>query len=196
MKEKTKKEEKNNKVLLAFFISFLCLCLVVTIYLIGYKIGTIGVSSNIIKQLDVIKITSNSVEWNVSEELKIFKNPKLNNKNIIAPNSKGTYKFIVQNESPENIYYNLCFLDENRHKINMKFRLKLDNIYVIGDSENWIDISQMNMKNVLITSNSKTMYTLEWYWEEAENDSEIGKQDYSEYRLYINFTPNFNGEFI
>lgn len=191
-------EELNKKhkrrIFLIILIVLLFLCIFISIYLIGYHIGTIGVSADVTKQLDVIKITSNSVGWNISDELNIFANPEFNNNSIIAPNSKGIYKFIVQNSSAENINYNLEFIESNEHNINMKFRLKMDNIYIIGSKDNWQEPHELNMESVLIVGGSKTMYTLEWYWEETEEDTKIGKNDYADYRLYITFTPDLPGD--
>lgn len=189
------KEIKRKPVIIISIIS-LFLFLIITIYLIGYQIGTIGVSADIMAQLDVIKITSNCVEWNNSKELSIFNNGIFSNKNMIAPNLKGTYKFIVQNTSSENIRYNISFLEENKHNVNMKYRLKIDNIYVVGGKDNWEDITGMNIEDILITNNSKTMYTIEWYWEESENDTQIGKKEYAEYKLYIRFTPFWQGSMV
>lgn len=190
MNDKKIEENKNLKkqTIFIMFVILLSICLILSIYLLGYRLGTIGVSANITKQLDVIKITSNSVDWKESDKLQIFNDTSLNN-NRIAPNSNGTYKFIVQNETSENIRYNLSFIEENEKNINMKFRLKIDNIYVIGNENEWIDISEMKVEDVLITSNSKTMYTLEWYWQNGENDTYIGKSEHTEYSLNVNFTP-------
>lgn len=183
-------ESKNSKrkAILILFIILFFICFIISIYLLGYRLGTIGVSSSVSKQLDVIKITSNSVDWKESDKLKIFDESNLKN-DLIAPNSNGTYKFIVQNEASENIRYNISFIEENEKNINMKFRLKIDNIYVIGNENEWIDISEMKVEDVLITSNSKTMYTLEWYWQNGENDTYIGKSEHTEYSLNVNFTP-------
>lgn len=187
----TQEENKSRKrIFLIILIVMLFLCIFISVYLIGYHIGTIGVSADVTKQLDVIKITSNSVGWNISDELNIFANPEFNNDSMIAPNSKGTYKFIVQNNSSEHIYYNLEFMEKNEHNINMKFRLKLDNIYIIGSKDKWQEPHELNMKDVLIVGGSKSMYTLEWYWEESEEDTNIGKKDYADYQLFINFTPD------
>lgn len=185
--DKNKKIKK--RIILIVFIVFLSICLILSIYLLGYKVGTIGVSADLSKQLDVVKITPNSVDWKASDKLRIFNNPSLVNNNLIAPNSNGTYKFIVQNESTENIRYNISFIEENKHDINMKFRLKIDNIYVVGNEDKWVDVSEMNLEDVLITASSKTMYTIDWHWQEAENDTQIGQEEYSEYQLNVSFTP-------
>lgn len=76
----------------------------------------------------------------------------------------------------------------------MKYRLKMDNIYVIETSYTWKTADEINMKNVLIPANSRTLYTLEWYWEESDNDTLIGKKDYADYELSINIVPNIEGE--
>lgn len=190
MNDKKIEENKNLKkqTIFIMFVILLSICLILSIYLLGYRLGTIGVSANITKQLDVIKITSNSVDWKESDKLQIFNDTSLNN-NRIAPNSNGTYKFIVQNETSENIRYNISFLEENENNINMKFRLKIDNIYVAGNENEWINASNMNLEDVLITSNSKTMYTIEWYWKENKNDTEIGNKSNANYSLNVGFTP-------
>lgn len=187
--EKPEKSKSKKGILLIIFIVMLLLCVFISIYLIRHQIGTIGVSTDTLKQLDVIKITSNSVGWNISDKLNIFANPEFDNNCMIAPNSKGIYKFIVQNNSDKNIKYNLEFIEKNEHNVNMKFRLKLDNIYIIGSKDNWQEPEELCLENILIASGSQSMYTLEWYWEETSRDSEIGMKDYADYQLFITFTP-------
>lgn len=185
--DKEKNEYLHRKILIIIFVILFSISVILSVYLLGYRLGTIGVTPSLTKQLDVIKITSNSVDWKQSDKLKIFDNSSLK-KGVIAPETNGIYKFIVQNESSENIKYNMSFIEENTENINMKFRLKIDNIYILGNEDNWVDISKMNLEDILITSNSKTMYTLEWYWKSTENDTNIN-EDGANYSLNINFTP-------
>lgn len=76
----------------------------------------------------------------------------------------------------------------------MKYRLKMDNIYVLGTSKEWKKTDEMIIQDVLIPANSRTLYTLEWYWEESDNDTLIGKKDYADYELFINIVSNIEGE--
>lgn len=189
--EEKPKTSNRKKVILAALISILTVFIIITIYLIGYHIGIIGVSADISKQLDIIKITPESIGWNNSDILNIFGKSKFGDKGIIAPNSSGTYRFVVENDAFENICYKIKFIEENFNQINMKYRLKLDNVYIIGSRTRWASIEELAVEDLIITPNSKTMFTLEWKWFETPYDTMIGEQDYAEYQLYLNFAPDY-----
>ena len=67
----------------------------------------------------------------------------------------------------------------------MKYRLKLNNVYIVGDENNYEDLNKLSLEDIKILEKSKCLYTLEWKWEDSENDIEIAKNGLATYRLYI-----------
>lgn len=109
------------------------------------------------------------VKWHNHTNLNIFKDSakisKVNGK--IAPESKGTYKFKVNNGTKYNLKYKISFLEENDHNMNMKFKLKKGNTYLI---DHYVSYNQLNIDNMVLSSNDYNTYYLEWKWE-GNNDS-------------------------
>lgn len=133
-----------------------------------------------------IEVKQGDINAELIEDLDIFKNPEFNNQKIIAPKSKGRYNFTIKNLAKNNISYNIMMTEENKWNINLKYKLKQDNIYIVGNQDTWVDIDDLNVKDLISTDNSEHLYTLEWYWEDAENDTEIGTTPNVNYKLKIN----------
>lgn len=187
----SKNETNRNKIFV--IISILLIVVLIESCLLGYKLGRIGYSSIstsgiVEKDIDLIRITGeNGVKWN-NNELQVFKNANYNEKKIIAPHSSGTYKFYVKNETENNIVYNIRLVDEMSHFINMKYKLKIDNIYICGNENNYVDIDKINIDNIVLMKNSTTLYSLEWYWEDNDKlDTNVGGLKTDEY-----YTLKFN----
>ena len=144
--------------------------------LLGYKMGKIGYStvnlsgttSN--ENIDLIEITDENGATLKNSNLQIFKNEKFNGEKIIAPMSKGTYQFYVKNVVGNNITYNIRVLDEMNHFVNMKYKLKLNDVYICGNKDEYVGIDELNIDKIVLTKDSTTLYTLEWCW---ENDDEL-----------------------
>lgn len=119
-------------------------------------------------------------------EAQIFKHSSFNIvDNKIAPTSRNSYKFIVRNGNSFNIKYNLVMKEENNYNINMRYRLKLRGRYVIGDSDTWVKAEELQRIGILLANNSYDTYTLDWCWFESENDTEVGTNVESHYKLFI-----------
>ena len=180
------KNKRKNKILIIIIILLIIILLVMC--LLGYKIGKIGYStvnstgttSN--ENVDLIKITDeNGATWK-NNNLQIFKNEKFNGEKIIAPNSKGTYKFYIKNEVENNITYNIRLLDEMNHFVNMKYKLKLNDVYICGNKDEYVGIDKLNIDNIVLTKDSTTLYTLEWYWEDNDElDTYVGSLKEDQY---------------
>ena len=66
--------------------------------------------------------------------------------------------------------------------VNMKYKLKVDNIYIKGSTENYITLDQMNLNDIVVLKNSTNIYTLEWYWDDDDKlDTHIGNQEEDNY---------------
>ena len=181
-----KKIEKSVKRYNIIFILIIVLLLIIC--LLGYKIGKIGYStvetSNEVEdeKIDIITITDENTKWNPNAHLNIFNNVQFNGEKIIAPHSMGIYKFYVKNEVDSDITYNIRILDEMSNFVNMKYKLKINNVYILGNKETYVSIDELNLDNIILMRDSTTLYTLEWYWEDDdEKDTYIGSLDSEEY---------------
>ena len=66
--------------------------------------------------------------------------------------------------------------------VNMKYKLKLDNIYVKGNKSEYITLDQMNLDDIVVLKNSTNIYTLEWYWDDNDElDTHVGSQEEDNY---------------
>ena len=116
------------------------------------------------------------VKWNDNTNLNIFtdskKISKVNGK--IAPESTGIYVFNVNNETKYNLKYNISFIESNEYSINMKYKLKKGNTYLV---DQYVSYEQLNINDMLLNSNKTDVYSLEWKWvgDNDNNDTTIGK---------------------
>lgn len=153
--------------------------------------NTIGIDQNItnpdIEPKPVkIKITENGNKpWDQLEYLDIFKNSYFYNTNIIAPGVSGKYNFEVESTSNKSIIYFIKFIEDNPKRINIKYKLKKDNEYIIGNENEWSYINNESTNNFILQSKDTQKYTLYWYWEHSKNDTDIGMSSDSKYGLQI-----------
>ena len=84
--------------------------------------------------------------------------------------------------------------DKNDKNINIKYRLKMNNTYIIGDENNWVSIEKMKLDNIYGLKDSKTIYALEWKWEDSDNDTQIAKEGLATYTVYIDIYSKLEGE--
>lgn len=184
MDEKENKENKENKKLVIILLVFIFL--IILIALLINHLGKVGYVNTTNEQTDIIEVTQNDIGWDMLEELNIFRNKKYNNENIIAPRSIGTYSFLVRNVTDENLVYDVQLREINNYNINMKYRLKLENVYVAGNKEEWKDVKDISIENVIVPAGSTNFYTLEWYWADNDvQDTKIGSLSYADYTLRI-----------
>ena len=183
------KKKDNKKTIMCIIILILVL-----IFWLGYRIGKIGykettISPNNNFENNSIILLENDMQKIKNNQLNIFNNKDFNNEKIIAPHSKGTYQFYLQNKTNTDIIYNIKFSDEMQNFINMKYRLKLDNIYIKGNSENYVSLDELELSNIIILKDSTNIYTLEWYWDDNDKlDTFVGSREednYYEINLYI-----------
>lgn len=130
------------------------------------------------------------VKWNDNTNLNIFtdskKISKVNGK--IAPESTGIYVFNVNNKTKYNLKYNISFIESNEYSINMKYKLKKGNTYLV---DQYVSYEQLNINDMLLNNNKTDVYSLEWKWvgDNDNNDTTIGKSAKEEdinYSLKIN----------
>jgi len=161
---------------------------------LGYKIGKIGcntVPTPGEPTLKIIRVSDNKVELDEKTELDIFANEKYNYENKIAPRSKGSYKFFVKNVSANNLSYNIKFSDFMTNPVNMKYKLKIDNVYIRGNASTYVDLSELNVDEITVQKDSNNVFTLEWYWEDDDkNDTQTGRLENQYYILNLEVAVN------
>lgn len=107
--------------------------------------------------------------------LDIFKNK------IIAPGMSGLYLFNVHAKSK--IKYSIKMDKISKYDINLKYRLKKNNQYII---DNWVKVDKLNTEEFNLNKNETDNYILEWKWFDSNQDNFIGR-NLDKYILNINF---------
>ncbi len=99
--------------------------------------------------------------------------------------SSGTYRFSVKNNSNYDMIYNIKFEHDMTNYINMKYKLKIDNIYIRGNDNDYVDINKLNVESIIVPKHSINVYTLEWKWEnDNENDIKVGFNKDNQYYYF------------
>ena len=130
--------------------------------------------------LEVYDDEYNTIKWNGAADLKIFENSYSAN-NTIAPESTGSYEYMVRNSTDYKLKYDLSFEETNTSNINMKYKLKKNGTYLNSEYVSYADLA---LTNQTIEVGTKDIYVLEWKWISSDNDTSIGKNG-AEYSLRI-----------
>ena len=131
-----------------------------------------------------LEVSDKNLIWQSTNRLRIFENPLYDNDEVIAPLSSNSYVFYINNKTKYSINYKLTFNEINEHMINMKYRLKKNDKYLVGSSSNWVSYDMLNIQITNLNSKEKDKYILDWKWFDGNNDSEIGAVD-SRYTLNV-----------
>lgn len=125
------------------------------------------------------------IVWEDKCSLGIFKNPKYNMRNIIAPGSTSSYVFYVCNKMGFDLNYIINFSEENDMNVNMMYKLRRGDEYIAGDEDTWVYYDSLHI-DYNIANEGKDKYILEWKWVDSDNDTEIGINHAGEaYKLNI-----------
>lgn len=138
--------------------------------------------------MEGITIFDENVEYSNQTPLNIFSHKAYSVKNdVIAPGTENSYQFIIRNNNDFAIKYNLQMDEVNEYNINMKYRLKRDGKYVLGNDKKWITADELKQAEIVLANDTYNVYTLDWKWFESENDTEIGENIEANYELNIEF---------
>ncbi|MBR2241014.1 MAG: hypothetical protein IJ890_06525 [Clostridia bacterium] len=141
---------------------------------------------HIIEEDASLKIFEGTKQWSELKELNIFDRDHMHvAKGKIAPGVQDTYTYTVECYGDYKMLYNMVFSDDNPHKINMIYKLKRNGQYVAGDDNTWVKVDQLSQSGMTIAPGTIDVFTLEWRWEDAENDTEIGETDGAKYVINI-----------
>ncbi len=127
-------------------------------------------------------VKDKQIRWDGEKEAKIFTNSMYQFTDRIAPESSNTYQFIVKNATDYNLKYKLSFVEFNEYGINMKFKLKKNDTYLI---DHYVSASELNIDEMLLNNSENDTYYLEWKWISSNNDTSIGKTLEAYYGLTI-----------
>lgn len=184
-------------ILTIIIILLLIFCLVNHLGTIEVKAPTgnvdiydITIIENTNKENEVIIYDQNNQKIDAAP-LKIFEHKSYQVKNdVIAPGTENTYQFIIRNNNEFAIIYDLEIDETNIYEINMKFRLKQNGEYILGSDNEWVTAEDLKQSEVILAHESYNVYTLDWKWFESKNDTIIGENIESNYKLDINFNSN------
>lgn len=140
---------------------------------------------NIVNNKDRFKIMQGTENWKDLKTLDIFNNYYFNDHSIIAPGVSGEYSFTVENYRETKMKYNLNFIEQNIYNINMVYRLKLNGSYIAGDEQRYVKYQELNKEDLVINTNTSDVLTIEWKWQDNNNDTQIGKTEGSNYKMSI-----------
>ena len=146
--------------------------------------------------IDVIELVDGDINNIKGTELNIFKNELFDGEKIIAPGSNGKYTFLVKNLTGENLTYDIDFSDSMTNPINMKYTLKIDNIYIRGNKESYVMVDDLQVDDVIVVKDSVNAFTLEWYWEHNDAmDTYVGtRKEEQSYTLDITINSELYGK--
>ncbi len=127
-----------------------------------------------------VVVKDKDVTWETDTVVDIFNNSLANT--LIAPESSNTYRFTVYNNTSTTVKYDLTFTEINESNINMKYKLRKNNTYIISD---YSSISELNLTEQVLNSDKNDVFYLEWKWVSSDNDTEIGASRNATYNLKI-----------
>ncbi len=122
------------------------------------------------------------VQWNGSNDLRIFSRSIYDVDGVIAPEYSNTYQFVVKNSTEYTVKYNIKFFENNIYHINMKYKLKRNDTYVI---DHYVSFDELNISEQILNSKNTDVYYLEWKWVSSSNDTSIGQNPEAKYGLRI-----------
>ena len=131
---------------------------------------------------EIFTVEDKLITWNGYKEVKIFSNSMYNIEGVIAPEDSNTYQFIVKNGTNYTINYIINFIETNPYNINMKYKLKKNDTYVI---DHYVSASELNQTGITLNPKKNDTYYLEWKWISSSNDTQIGETINAKYELKI-----------
>lgn len=117
--------------------------------------------------------------WSQTTSLKIF------DVDVIAPGDSGSYDFIINNNTSKNVEYNIDFDERNASNVNLMYKLKRNNEYVVGNDSEWIYYNDLDINAKVLNSRKNDSYTLEWKWVHSDHDTPAGRDENATYGLSI-----------
>ena len=134
------------------------------------------------EELSIFDNDHTALNWNGSSDLKIFSKTAYTMDGKIAPESSNMYQFTVKNSTKYNIKYQIKFIETNESNINMQYKLKKNDTYII---DHYVRPDELTVYDMSLNSGKNDTYYLEWKWISSSNDTAIGKSPEAKYGLKI-----------
>ena len=81
--------------------------------------------------------------------------------------------------------------EATEYKVNLKYRLKRNNSYVIGNDNRWVTARELKTEFSRINAGTSDNYSLDWKWVyedgKDKDDTIAGENMTSKYKLNIRF---------
>ena len=129
-----------------------------------------------------VTILDKNIVWESENKLRIFENPVFHFDETIAPESTNVYQFVIKNTTEYDLKYNVNFMETNQFNINMKYKLKKNDEYVIDE---YVSASELKLDEFSLNKGESDTFYLEWKWVSSSNDTEVGSNPSSSYQLSI-----------
>ena len=130
-----------------------------------------------------------SGNYEYHQYLRIFNNSAFQYKNKIAPGTSNIYNFTVHNSSKMNVKYYIKMEEETSYNLKLKYRLKRNDNYIIGNKTSWVTADQLITEYNRLNSKTSDKYSLDWKWEYEDGkdaqDTYIGENMDDIYKLNI-----------
>ncbi|MEE3343681.1 MAG: hypothetical protein VZS44_06305 [Bacilli bacterium] len=134
--------------------------------------GETTTTDTVVEPDDELFVRDKKLVWNDSSDLKIFTNSVYTFEGKIAPEASNTYQFVVKNSTSYKVKYNISFMENNPYSINMKYKLKKNNTYVV---DHYVSFNELNVSDQLLNANNNDTFYLEWKWVSSDNDNNAGE---------------------
>lgn len=123
--------------------------------------------------------------WEEIEDLPVFYNEAFGD-TIVAPGMSGSYRFMVENRNDDTLLFQFTFAEENEYGIAMRYRLRRDNTHISG-TDGYVTTKELGVEDMTIEPRSKSVFTIEWYWQDNDPVDTAAGENGAVYKLLINF---------
>lgn len=111
----------------------------------------------------------------------------------LAPGSKGSYAFLVNNNNTYGITYRMkVTAPQGQLLIPLRYRLKSGETYLCGNSSTWLTAEELAAAAVTLKGGTQKEYLLEWQWMfdggDDAYDTQIGMAANLEYQVIVTIT--------
>lgn len=140
------------------------------------------------KLVGYVFVDDKSGNYLYQQRLQIFNNPAYQFTNKIAPGVSNVYHFVLHNGTNKNVKYKIKMYEDSEYKINMVYRLKVNDKYMIGNDSKWVTAEELETQFNNLNRSRSDNYSLEWQWlyeGDDVNDTIAGVNMDSEYKLNI-----------
>ena len=142
-------------------------------------------------ELGTVYVDDKNGNYLYHQKLNIFDNPYFKYETKIAPGVSNSYAFEVHNTSDMNVKYYLEMNKECNYDLVLKYRLKRNGSYVLGDDSTWVKVEDLKTEFSNLNSGDTDKYILDWKWEYEDGrdsiDTYIGENMDDAYKLYTKF---------